>query len=85
MEVFALFGARICSLGCQRRTKWAQGKFNLRIDGRVVGSWGHSHYAATAALHMSETNDCRPGRRICIMPISLRGGDKARGKETIWV
>ena len=26
VEVFALFGARFCSLGCERRTKRAQGK-----------------------------------------------------------
>ena len=38
MEVFALLGARVCSLGRERRSKWTQSKF-ISMDGAGESSY----------------------------------------------
>lgn len=75
MEVFALFGARVCSLGRERRTEWTQSKLISTGVVEVMAHMIYSHYATIAASRTSETNDCRPGRRICTTRISLLGGN----------
>lgn len=84
MEVFALSGARVCGLGRERRTERAQGKFMVPLDRRGDSSYSHSHYATTAASLTSGTSGYRPGRRICIMRISLLGGDEGRVHRIFW-
>ena len=53
------------------------------MDGRGVVSYSYSHYATIVASRMSETNDYRPGRRICIMLMSLLGGNEGHGSDNL--
>ena len=39
MEMFTLFGAWICSLGCERWTKWAKGRSLSWVLVSIPADW----------------------------------------------